>query len=479
MKTDIFLYNKHLFNDNTHFNGWVISPDNSTDEVSHIFSPSTESTDLLIEIANKVTSDYFFLQVKTGNISFDDANLIEWLTTTRELGSALSYCHYWQHANDEVTRHNVIEYTEGSIRDDFNVGALVLIKTSLLHEYIKNLQEKYLYAGWYSFRLFLSRKGSIELVNNYAYSTYETDLRASGVKQFDYVNPNNRDRQIEMEKATTHHLQQIGALVKPPFNEVNLDQKIFPAEASVIIPVLNREKTIADAIKSVLAQQTDFTFNLIIVNNHSTDDTARIINTFDDRRIIHHVPQRTDLGIGGCWNEAINHEACGKFAIQLDSDDLYLDETTLQKIVDEFRRQRCAMVIGSYRMVNFNLEEIPPGVIDHREWSDNNGPNNALRINGLGAPRAFFTPIIRQLQFPNVSYGEDYAVAIAISRQWKIGRIYEPIYLCRRWDNNTDSNLSIEKINQHNRYKDKLRTSEIRIRKTMSSKIVNKKSTTC
>jgi glycosyltransferase involved in cell wall biosynthesis len=275
----------------------------------------------------------------------------------------------------------------------------------------------------------------------------------------------NRDRQIEMEQVATHHLKEIGALVSPPFLDVDFSETKFEIEASVIIPVLNREKTIADAIRSVLDQQTKFPFNLIVIDNHSTDKTAEIIQSYGDERIIHMIPERNDLGIGGCWNDGVNHPQCGRFAIQLDSDDLYSDGTTLQKIVDKFYEQRCAMVIGSYQMVNFKLEEIPPGIIDHREWSDDNGSNNALRINGLGAPRAFYTPIIRQIGFPNVSYGEDYAVAIAISGNWKVGRIYEPVYLCRRWDNNTDSNLSIEKTNAHNRYKDSLRSAEIDKRK--------------
>jgi len=391
--------------------------------------------------------------------------LKKWLEEAIQNGSALSYSHYVEFFDEKERGHPVISYTTGSIRDDFNFGPLVMIKTSTLKEYIECKPTNYRFSGWYDFRLFISRIGNITLSDNYLYAYNEPDLRSSGAKQFDYVNPMNRDRQLEMEHAATNHLKEIGALVLPPFREVNFRESNFETEASVIIPVLNREKTIADAIKSVLAQNTSFSFNLIIINNFSTDRTSNIIESFDDKRIIHFVPEKKGLGIGGCWNEGINHPECGRFAIQLDSDDLYKDSSTLQKIVDKFYEEKSAMVIGSYQMVNFNLEEIPPGIIDHREWSNNNGPNNALRINGLGAPRAFYTPIIRQIGFPNVSYGEDYAVGIAISRTWNIGRIYEPVYLCRRWDNNTDSNLSIERINAYNEYKDSLRSAEISKRK--------------
>ena len=151
-------------------------------------------------------------------------------------------------------------------------------------------------------------------------------------------------------------------------------------------------------------------------------------------------------------------EHCGRFAIQLDSDDLYINHHVLQRIVDTFHEHQCAMVIGSYKMVNFKLEEIPPGIIDHKEWTPDNGRNNALRVNGLGAPRAFYTPLLRQIRIPNVSYGEDYATALAISREY---RIYEPLYLCRRWEGNSDADLNIQRVNANNYYKDKIRMIEI------------------
>ena len=268
-----------------------------------------------------------------------------------------------------------------------------------------------------------------------------------------------------MEKACTSHLQKIGACLKPPFKEVNFSELDFPVEASVIIPVRNRIRTIKDAVESVLTQKTNFSFNLIVIDNHSSDGTTEILAEFaGSGKLIHLVPERSDLGIGGCWNEGILHKNCGRFAVQLDSDDIYSSDNTLQKIVDKFYEEKCAMVIGSYQMTNFDLEEIPPGIIDHREWTNDNGPNNALRINGLGAPRAFYTPLLREIKVPNVSYGEDYAVGLAISREYKIGRIYEPIYLCRRWDDNTDASLNIDKLNVHNLYKDRIRTIELKAR---------------
>ena len=280
--------------------------------------------------------------------------------------------------------------------------------------------------------------------------------------------PKNREVQIEMEKVVTQHLMDIGAYVHPPFKEIDLSLvENFKFEASVIIPVRNRVKTISDAVESVLKQKTSFKFNLIIIDNHSTDGTTEIIKSFaqKDSRLIHHVPERTDLGIGGCWNAGVHLQECGKFSIQLDSDDIYKDENTLQTIVDIFHQQKCGMVIGSYQITDFNLNELPPGLIDHKEWSDDNGPNNALRINGLGAPRAFYTPLLREIKIPNVSYGEDYSVGLAISRQYKIGRIYHSVYMCRRWEGNSDAQLDIIRMNSNNIYKDRLRTIELFARK--------------
>ena len=447
----------------------VYIPVNNQLKKVEIETESPESSATLRKIAETVSVDYFLLKIKSGEVHFQEELVLEWMDEVRFDEKVFSYSNYEQVSGEKIQEIPTIKYTIGSIRDDFNFGALVVIQTAVLKDYLQWETENYEYAGWYAFRLFASRKGRLNHFDHANYQYTEIDLRKSGEKQFDYVNPNNRARQIEMEKAVTVHLEIIGAKVSPPFKAVNFNETYFETEATVVIPVLNREKTIYDAIHSVLKQKTSFRFNLIIVNNHSTDKTAEIIDSIDDDRIVHVISEAFNLGIGGCWNEAVNHPTCGRFAVQLDSDDLYSDENTLQIIVDKFHEEKCAMVIGSYKMVNFKLEEIPPGVIDHREWSDENGPNNALRINGLGAPRAFYTPIIRKIGFPNVSYGEDYAVGLAISRTWKVGRIYEPVYLCRRWDQNTDSNLSIEKMNAHNGYKDSLRSNEILLRQKINA----------
>jgi len=321
-------------------------------------------------------------------------------------------------------------------------------------------------------RLKISQRYPIKKIPEFLYTVIENDTRNSDEKQFDYVNPSNRSIQIEMEIAATDHLKQINAFLKPNFEELNLDENIFDVEASVIIPVKNRATTVNHAVESALKQRTDFPFNIIVVDNHSTDGTTELLKSLIGKykKIIHIIPERTDLLIGGCWSEAVHNPACGKFSVQLDSDDLYKDEYTLQTIVDTFRKEKCAMVIGSYILTDFNLNEIPPGLIDHSEWTSENGHNNALRINGLGAPRAFYTPLLRKLNIPNVSYGEDYYLGITISRNFKIGRIFKPIYLCRRWTGNTDTVLDIYKINVNNTYKDNLRTNEILLRQKKNLK---------
>ena len=374
--------------------------------------------------------------------------------------------------NGVTVAHPLIDYQMGSIRDDFDFGAVLLIKADMLHAYAKqsNLPD-YKHAGLYDLRLFVSRQGQLFHLNEFLYTKEEMDLRASGEKQFDYVNPRNREVQVEMERAATAHLRELGALVdttaymSPDFNE-----QAFDHEATVVIPVFNREKTICDAVDSALAQQTNFKYNVIVVDNHSTDGTTALLEQYDDPRLIHIIPERKDLGIGGCWNVAIIDERCGRFAVQLDSDDLYSSKNTLQRIVDAFHQQKAAMVVGAYRMCDFQLNTLPPGLIDHKEWTDDNGSNNALRINGLGAPRAFFTPLLRHLLFPNTSYGEDYAMGLAFSRRYRIGRIYDELYLCRRWGGNSDAALSIDRINANNLYKDKLRTLEIMARRQMAGK---------
>ena len=386
---------------------------------------------------------------------------------------SMVYADHYKTIKGERTPHPVIDYQLGSVRDDFDFGSLLMFRTDYLKRAINEIEveKEYQHSALYALRLALSRYGELTHIREFLYTETEIDLRKSGEKQFDYVDPRNRQVQIEREEVFTRHLKKIGAYLKPGMMTVDLKEGEFSHEASIIIPVRNRARTINDAIRSVLEQETSFPFNLIIIDNHSTDGTSEIIEQYkNDNRVIHLIPERTDLGIGGCWNLGINHPQCGRFAIQLDSDDLYSSPHTVQTIVDKFYKEQCAMVIGSYRMTDFTLQTLPPGVIDHKEWTDENGHNNALRINGLGAPRAFFTPLLRKIRVPNTSYGEDYALGLAFSRQYRIGRIYDVLYLCRRWEGNSDAALSIEKINQNNYYKDSLRTLEIKLRQAMNKK---------
>lgn len=386
---------------------------------------------------------------------------------------SMVYADHYKTIKGERTPHPVIDYQLGSVRDDFDFGSLLMFRTDYLKRAINEIEaeKEYQHSALYALRLALSIYGELTHIREFLYTETEIDLRKSGEKQFDYVDPRNRQVQIEREEVFTRHLKKIGAYLKPGMMTVDLKEGEFSHEASIIIPVRNRARTINDAIRSVLEQETSFPFNLIIIDNHSTDGTSEIIEQYkNDNRVIHLIPERTDLGIGGCWNLGINHPQCGRFAIQLDSDDLYSSPHTVQTIVDKFYKEQCAMVIGSYRMTDFTLQTLPPGVIDHKEWTDENGHNNALRINGLGAPRAFFTPLLRKIRVPNTSYGEDYALGLAFSRQYRIGRIYDVLYLCRRWEGNSDAALSIERINQNNNYKDSLRTLEIKLRQAMNKK---------
>ena len=430
----------------------------------HLQAGSLLSLATMRLISTTATADYALLYLKQGPVTLGYHALERMLQVAEETGAAMVYADHYSVEAGKTVKHPVTAYQLGSIRDDFDFGSVVLLKAEYLKEYAaREVAKDYQFAGWYDLRLFLSRKGELFHLNEYLYTEEEDDLRASGEKQFDYVNPRNREVQIEMEQAATAHLSAINALVDTTqYAQPDFSAETFPVEASVVIPVFNREKTVRDAVVSALSQKTNFPFNVIVVDNHSTDGTTEILSTLAaDERLVHLIPTRTDLGIGGCWNYAINDAHCGRFAVQLDSDDLYSSENTLQTIVDAFHEQNAAMIVGSYRMCDFELNTLPPGLISHNEWTEDNGCNNALRINGLGAPRAFFTPLVRQHQFPNTSYGEDYAMGLAFSRRFRIGRIYDELYLCRRWGGNSDAVLSIDKVNANNHYKDQLRTVEI------------------
>jgi len=434
----------------------------SGDDLEKMMLDGFYSTKVIRAFVKSIDTPYVLLYTKTLPLDLGQNALQRLIHACHCSDAGMVYSDYFEQKEGALKPHPVIDYQDGSLRDDFDFGSLLLYRSDLFIEAVKQMDEEYELAALYDLRLRVSQKGKLFHLPELLYTELELDTRKSGEKMFDYVDPRNRFKQIEMEKACTAHLKRVGAWLAPNFNEIAFSSGDFEFEASVVIPVWNRAKTINDAIKSVLNQETSFKFNLIIVDNHSTDGTTEMINTFaaNDNRIVHLIPGRKDLGIGGCWNEAINNPKCGKFAIQLDSDDIYIDTTVIQQVVDSFYQQNCAMVVGSYQMVNFKLQEIPPGLIDHKEWTPENGRNNALRINGLGAPRAFYTPVLREIQVPNVSYGEDYALGLAISRRYQIGRIYHPLYLCRRWDENSDSSLDIVKMNTHNIYKDKIRTLE-------------------
>ena len=447
-------------------------------------------------IANKATAPHLLLYTKYDTLQLGYYALTRMLTIAEDSNALMLYSDHYSltptlsqgegDKNHQSTPPSegkgeavsIIDYQLGSVRDDFQMGSLLLICTSTLKDYVAQAKEvNYRFAALYDFRLFVSRIMLPVHADEFLYTEVEQDTRLSGQKQFDYVDPRNRDRQIEMEQACTAHLKAIGAYLAPEtFQDIDFSEGEFAVEASVIIPVRNRERTIEDAIRSALMQETSFPYNVIVIDNHSTDGTTEVIEKVQSdsslftlhSSLIHIIPERDDLGIGGCWNTAVHHPQVGRFVVQLDSDDLYSSPNTLQQMVDAFREQQAAMVIGSYRMCDFQLNTLPPGLIDHKEWTPDNGRNNALRINGLGAPRAFYTPVLRELQIPNTSYGEDYALGLMISRRYHIGRLYHEVYLCRRWEGNSDAALSQDKINKNNTYKDHLRTLEILARQQLN-----------
>jgi hypothetical protein len=455
-------------------NIYLICSDSDTKEIENteiIQVTDIWSTDTIKKVSQKSNTDYTLIINKESQIEFGQFSLERFINTADDTNAAIIYSDYDEVKNGTRTHHPVIDYQIGSLRDDFNFGYVLFCRTAMVKASVESQKDSYSFAGLYDLRLRLSQQGELIRLPEYLYTVLETDVRKSGEKLFDYVDPKNRKVQIEMEEAVTSHLKNINAYLEPEFEDIKIAEDEFAFEASVVIPVRNRVKTIGDAIASVLKQKTDFKFNLIVVDNYSTDGTSEIIKSFaeKDERLIHIIPESKDLQIGGCWNEAVHHTKCGRYSVQLDSDDIYLDENTLQTVIDCFRKEKCAMVIGSYKMTDFNLNEIPPGLIDHKEWTPENGRNNAIRINGLGAPRGFYTPVLRKIKIPNVSYGEDYAVSLAISRNYQIGRIYNAIYACRRWEGNSDAALGTEKINSNNTYKDRVRTIEVLARQLKNS----------
>ena len=436
-----------------------------------IYIDSINSSDTMLRIAEKADADFILLYLKQNKLVPGYFALDRMVRIATDSHAGMVYSDYYTVVDGKKSNAPVIDYQFGSLRDDFNFGSVLFFNTVDFKKAASGIDTRYSAAGLYDLRLRLSRIAPIVHINEYLYSDVTLDNRKSGEKIFDYVDPKNRGVQIEMEQACTAHLKAIDGYLEPVFDKIEFNRGEFENEASVIIPVRNRVRTIRDAIRSVLSQKTSFPFNLIIIDNHSTDGTSEAIEEFKaDPRVVHIIPERDDLGIGGCWNAGVNHESCGKFAVQLDSDDVYADENTLQKMVDAFYENNCAMVVGTYMLTDIDMNMIPPGVIDHKEWTPENGRNNALRINGLGAPRAFYTPLLREIHVPNTSYGEDYALGLAMSRHHQIGRVYDVVYLCRRWDDNSDAALDINKMNANNLYKDRIRTWELQARCAMNKK---------
>lgn len=434
---------------------------------------SFASRETLRVILARIQTEYLLIIPPSHSVSIGPETLEKILEAARSTGSSLTYSDFYDETGNEKTLHPLNDYQPGSVRDDFNFGSLVLLNTRI----VRGVLEKYgpapavRHSALYDLRLKMSIDNIVHHIKKPLYSIITQKEGRDGEPHFAYVDPRNQVLQREMETVFTDHLKRIGAWLPPERLKKTGEtgQQSFPVEASVIIPVRNRKGTVADAVQSALTQDTEFSFNVIVVDNHSTDGTSRIIADLAarEKKLKHIIPARQDLGIGGCWNEALFSDLCGRYAIQLDSDDLYENPLVLGTIVDTLREGSYAMVVGSYTIVNEKLEQIPPGLIDHREWTDGNGHNNALRINGLGAPRAFDTAVMRSIGFLNVSYGEDYAAALNICRQYRIGRIYESLYLCRRWTGNTDAALSIEAANKNDAFKDSIRTEEILRRQEM------------
>ena len=441
-------------------------------EIDFISGVPFNSTEALREIAKSLTKEYMILYTKPYPLEMGMFAVGRMTAVADDTCADMVYADHYEliadaDGNEMRRKHPLIECQKGALRNDFDFGSVLLFRTSSFRKAVEQMTVDRRWGALYDLRL---RMNKIVHMNEYLYTEVETDLRKSGEKQFDYVDPRNREVQIEMEEICTEHLKRIGAWLPPVFKDAGVQNDSFPVTATVVIPVFNRIRTVKDAVESALSQKCDFPFNVIVVDNYSTDGTTELLAEMaaKDDRLVHVVPERYDLGIGGCWNMAVHHDKCGEFAVQLDSDDVYSGQDTLTKVVNAFREQNCAMVVGTYQMTDFSMNPIPPGIIDHREWTEGNGRNNALRINGLGAPRAFWTPLLRKINLPNTSYGEDYALGLRISREYRIGRIYDVLYCCRRWEGNSDASLEIEKVNANNLYKDRIRTWELEARIAMN-----------
>lgn len=426
---------------------------------------SQQVADLLKQLT-QAAARWALLMLQPGEVELTPQEVRRMIAVLRDVERPMLYSDFRQHGD----RCQCIDYQEGSLRDDFDFGPVVLIDVPAVNASLANANQwvDCRFSAWYQLRLQCcgSAHNLPFHLNEYLYTFLP--LSQDVASQFDYVNPRNREEQIEHEAVLTRWMETRGCKIdyRQLLNATPLCKEEGRPVASIVIPVFNRVRTILDAVHSALSQQTSFDFNVLVVDNHSTDGTTEALSQLaeTESRLVHIIPEEQTLLIGGCWNKAVSHPKCGAFVVQLDSDDIYSRPDTLQLVVDAFEQQNCMAVVGSYRLTDFDLNQLPPGVIDHREWTPENGMNNALRINGFDAPRAFRRELLEQYPLPNTSYGEDYAAMLRISRQYRLGRIYESLYDCRRWSGNSDAALTREQINRNNLYKDRVRTIELTAR---------------